>query len=149
MIGPTTVVLADRPGNRRTDTFHNIVERPDVAVVALVPGDTRALEITGKAVISTEPGLRESMTERNRTPKAVLKVEVETVRLGQCAAVREAGLWDAARHVDPADLPRSSTIWTDHLRLNETAGEAAKLVRAGVDEQQLRAGLEQDYRQNL
>ncbi|MET9258392.1 pyridoxamine 5'-phosphate oxidase family protein [Amycolatopsis sp. NPDC004079] len=149
MIGPTAVVLADRPGNRRTDTFHNIVERPDVAVVALVPGDTRTLEITGKAVISTEPGLRESMTERNRTPKAVLKVEVETVRLGQCAAVREAGLWDAARHVDPADLPRSSTIWTDHLRLNETAGEAAKLVRAGVDEQQLRAGLEQDYRQNL
>ncbi|WP_370936894.1 pyridoxamine 5'-phosphate oxidase family protein [Amycolatopsis sp. cg13] len=149
MIGPTTVVLADRPGNRRTDTFHNVVERPDVAVVAVVPGDNRTLEITGKAVISTEPALRESMTERNRTPKAVLKVEVETVRLGQCAALCEAGLWDAARQVDPADLPRSSTIWTDHLKLNETAGEAAKLVRAGVDEQQLRAGLEQDYRQNL
>ncbi|WP_116198412.1 pyridoxamine 5'-phosphate oxidase family protein [Amycolatopsis circi] len=149
MLGPTTVVLADRPGNRRTDTFHNVAERPDVAVVVIAPGDTRTLEITGKAVISTELELRESMTERNRTPKAVLKVEIETVRLAPNAAVCEAGLWDPARHVDPADLPRSSTIWTDHLKLNETAGTDAKLVRDGVNERLLRDGLEQDYRQNL
>ncbi|GAA1025863.1 MULTISPECIES: pyridoxamine 5'-phosphate oxidase family protein [Amycolatopsis] len=149
MIGPATVVLADRPGNRRTDTFHNVVERPEVAVVAVVPGDSRTVEITGKAFIRTESALRESMTERNRTPKTVLKVEIETVRLARNAAVLAAGLWDASRHVDPADLPRSSTIWTDHLKLNETAGEAANLVRTGVNEQQLRAGLELDYQQNL
>ncbi|MFD2472173.1 pyridoxamine 5'-phosphate oxidase family protein [Amycolatopsis silviterrae] len=149
MIGPTTVALADRPGNRRTDTFHNVVERPDVAVVVVAPGDTRTLEIAGKAAISTEPELRESMTERNRTPKAVLKVEIETVRLAQSAAVRDAGLWDAARRVDPADLPKPSTIWTDHVRLNDTEGTAAKLVRAGAKERLVRAGLARDYRQNL
>ncbi|WP_406632094.1 pyridoxamine 5'-phosphate oxidase family protein [Amycolatopsis sp. WGS_07] len=149
MIGPTTVVLADRPGNRRTDTFHNVVERPDVALVVVAPGDTRTLEIVGKAVISTEAELRESMTERNRTPKAVLKVEIETVRLARSAAVRDAGLWDTARHVDRADLPRPSTIWTDHLKLNEASGVAAKLLRAGVKERLVRAGLDRDYRENL
>lgn len=149
IIGPTMVAFADRPGNRRTDTFHNVVERPEVAVLAVVPGDVRTLEITGKAVVSTEDGLRESMTERNRTPKAVLKVEIETVRLARNDALRESGLWDSANHVDPAGLPRSSTIWTDHLKLNETAGAAAELVRAGVNEPLLRAGLDEDYRQNL
>ncbi|UKD57867.1 pyridoxamine 5'-phosphate oxidase family protein [Amycolatopsis sp. FU40] len=149
MIGPATAVLADRPGNRRTDTFHNVVERPEVAVLAVVPGDLRTLEITGKAAVSTDAGLRESTAERNRTPKAVLKVDVETVRLAQNSALRDSGLWDPARHVDPADLPRPSTVWTDHLKLNETAGAAAKLVRDGVDERLLRAGLDEDYRQNL
>ncbi|MYW96350.1 hypothetical protein G3I59_38510 [Amycolatopsis rubida] len=149
VIGPATVALADRPGNRRTDTFHNVVERPEAAVLAVVPGDARTLEITGKAVISTEAGLRESMTERNRTPKAVLKVEIETVRLARNSALRDSGLWDPARHVDPGDLPRSSRIWTDHVKLNETAGAAAKLVRAGANERLLRAGLDQDYRKNL
>ncbi|MGW7536980.1 pyridoxamine 5'-phosphate oxidase family protein [Amycolatopsis sp. NPDC054798] len=149
MLGPSTVVLADRPGNRRTDTFHNVVERPEAALVAVVPGDTRTLEITGTAVVSTESALRESMTERNRTPKAVLKVEIETVRLAESTAVRDAGLWDPARHVDPADLPRPAAIWTDHLKLNETAGTTAEQVRAGVTERLVRAGLDQDYRENL
>ncbi|MGW4398177.1 pyridoxamine 5'-phosphate oxidase family protein [Amycolatopsis nivea] len=149
MIGPTTVALADRPGNRRTDTFHNVVERPEVAVLAVVPGDARTLEITGTAIVSTEAALRESMTERNRTPKAVLKVDIETVRLAPNSALRDSGLWDSANHVDPADLPRPSTVWTDHLKLNETAGAAAEQVRAGVNERLLRAGLDQDYQENL
>ncbi|WP_033287600.1 pyridoxamine 5'-phosphate oxidase family protein [Amycolatopsis jejuensis] len=149
MIGPRTVVLADRPGNRRTDTFHNVVENSAVAIVAVVPGDPRTLELAGTAAISTESALRESMSERNRTPKAVLTVDVATVRLAPSAVIEAARLWDADRHVDPATLPRSSAIWTDHVKLNETAGVAAKLVRAGVNERLLRAGLDRDYRENL
>ncbi|ATY12462.1 hypothetical protein CU254_19900 [Amycolatopsis sp. AA4] len=83
------------------------------------------MEFTGTAVVSTESGLRVSMTERNRIPKAVLKVEIETVRLAPNAGLRDAGLRDPARHVDAGDLPRPSEIWTAHLKLNQTAGTAA------------------------
>ena len=41
LLGPTTVAIADRPGNRRTDTLHNIVGTPEVALLVLVPGDER------------------------------------------------------------------------------------------------------------
>lgn len=32
------ILLADRPGNRRIDSFRNIIEQPAVSIVALVPG---------------------------------------------------------------------------------------------------------------
>ncbi|GAA3585668.1 hypothetical protein GCM10022222_82860 [Amycolatopsis ultiminotia] len=148
-IGPTTVAVADRPGNRRTDTFHNILERPEVAIVAVAPGDDRTLELTGTATISTEPELRESMSERRSTPKAVLVVEVAQVRLRHTPALRESRLWDAEWHVDPGELPKPSAIWTDHVKLNETSGAKAKVVRTMANEKMLRTGLDLDYRQNL
>ncbi len=148
-VGPKTVAIADRPGNRRTDTFHNVLERPHVAIVALAPGDDRVLELTGTASISADAELREPMAERGRTPKAVLLVEVEHTRLTHSAAVRDARLWDAEQHVDPEELPKPAAIWTDHVKLNETAGIAAKLLRKAAGERMMRAAISVDYRQNL
>lgn len=148
-IGPTTIAIADRPGNRRTDTFHNVLDRPEVAIVALAPGDERTLELTGIASISTDTALRESMSERGRTPKAALVVEVEHARLTHSAALRDARLWDAEHPVDPEDLPKPSEIWSDHVNLNETTGIAASVVRKLAGERLLRAGTAADYRHNL
>lgn len=148
-IGPSTVAIADRPGNRRTDTFHNVLERPDVAIVAVAPGDDRVLELTGTASVSADPALREPMSERGRTPKAVLLVEVTHTRLTHSAAIRDARLWDAERHVDPGELPKPAAIWTDHVKLNETTGIAAKLLRKAAGERMMRAAISVDYRQNL
>ncbi|RZQ62354.1 pyridoxamine 5'-phosphate oxidase family protein [Amycolatopsis suaedae] len=148
-IGPSTVMLADRPGNRRTDTFHNILERPEVAIVAMVPGDDRTLELTGTATVSADRELRESMSERNRVPKAVLLVEVAHTRLTPSAALSEAALWDTGRHIDPGELPRPATIWTDHVKLNETTGVAAGIIRKAANERMIRTGVNLDYQQNL
>ncbi|GAB3680219.1 pyridoxamine 5'-phosphate oxidase family protein [Saccharopolyspora tripterygii] len=148
-IGPTTIAIADRPGNKRTDTFHNLVDDPEVAILAMTPGDERTLEISGTATISTDPALRESMSERNRAPKVVLLVEVTRARLAASAAVRDARLWNRDQHIDPAELPRPSAIWADHVKLNGTRGTAARAVRAAANERLLRTGLSLDYKQNL
>ncbi|MFF0147559.1 hypothetical protein ATK36_3010 [Amycolatopsis sulphurea] len=142
LLGPTTVAIADRPGNRRTDTFHNLLEDPEIALVALAPGDERAVELRGTAKISTEPALRESMAERRSTPKVVLLVEVSHARLAPAPALRESRLWQPEGHVDPAELPKPATIWRDHIGRGEATpdpdGDAA-----------MQAGLEEDYRSNL
>lgn len=148
-VGPTTIAIADRPGNKRTDTFHNLVDNPEVAILAMKPGDDRTLEISGTASISTDPALRESMSERNRASKVVLLVEVTRARLATSAAVRDARLWNRDHHVDPAELPRPSAIWADHVKLNDTRGTAARAVRAAANERLLRTGLNLDYKQNL
>lgn len=148
-IGPTTIALADRPGNKRTDTFHNLIDNPEVAIVALCPGDDRTLEISGTATISANPQLRESMSERKRTPKVALIVDVAHVRLTTCAALRQAQLWNQDHHIDPAELPRPSSIWADHVNMNETTGTAARAVRAVSRERLLRTGLNMDYQHNL
>ncbi len=149
LLGPTTIALADRPGNRRTDTLHNLVERPDIAVLVLVPGDERTLEITGVATISTDAGIREQLAERGKTPKAVVVVEVSHARLARSGAIADSGLWDTGRHADLTQLPRPSAVWTDHVRSNPANGVGARLVRAVANERVMRAGVDLDYRQNL
>ncbi|MDP2227530.1 MAG: pyridoxamine 5'-phosphate oxidase family protein, partial [Moraxellaceae bacterium] len=51
------VCFADRPGNRRIDSFRNIVEQPQVSLIALVPGCTDILEIKGTAALCTDEHL--------------------------------------------------------------------------------------------
>jgi uncharacterized protein len=52
-INDATIAIPDRKGNRRTDTFHNVLDDPTVAILALRPGDDRILELGGRARIST------------------------------------------------------------------------------------------------
>ncbi|AUN39892.1 pyridoxamine 5'-phosphate oxidase family protein [Tsukamurella tyrosinosolvens] len=149
VLGPTTVAIADRPGNKRTDTLHNIVSHPDIALLALVPGDARTLELTGTATISTDPELREQLAERGKAPKAVIVVEVSRARLARSEGIAAAALWDTGRHVEPAALPRPSAVWTDHVKRNTTGGVGARVLRAVANERVMRAGIDLDYRQNL
>ncbi|CAM3900350.1 pyridoxamine 5'-phosphate oxidase family protein [Tsukamurella ocularis] len=149
VLGPTTVAIADRPGNKRTDTLHNLITNPEVALLALAPGDARTLELTGTATISTDAALREQLAERGRAPKAVVVVEVSRARLARSEGIVAAALWDTGRHVDPAELPRPSAVWTDHVKRNRTGGVGARVLRAVANERVMRAGIDLDYRQNL
>src|SRR5438105_8085798 len=47
-----TLAIPDRRGNNRTDSFHNIVHDPRVALLFLIPGVSETLRVNGRAVIS-------------------------------------------------------------------------------------------------
>lgn len=144
-----TVAVPDRPGNRRTDTFHNVLARPGVALLALCPGDERSLALRGRARLSTDPALLARMAVQDQVPRVALVVDVEHVAL-QCSEVlQRADLWAPDAHVAADDLPRAATIWADHVKRNDRTGLAARAVRAGVSEAAVRAGIAVDYRQNL
>ncbi len=149
VVAADALAVPDRPGNRRTDTLHNLVEHPSVALVGLVPGDDRVLRVRGRARITRDPDLCARMETRGNVPKVALVIEEATASLELSPALRAAGLWDRARHVADGELPRASRIWTDHVRLNETPGVAARLARAAISERVMRAGLAVDYKSNL
>lgn len=144
-----TVALPDRPGNRRTDTFHNVLERPEVTILAMSPGDDRTLEIRGRARLTTDPVLLANMAAHNQVPKIALVVDVDRACLQVSEAVENAALWDPASHIPEGALPRAAKIWADHVKRSNQRGLAARTVRAGVSEVAVRAGIAVDYRQNL
>ncbi len=84
-IDDTTIAIADRPGNRRTDTLHNLMDDPRIALLAMQPGSRHVAEIRGTARVCTDPALLASMRLRDRTPKAALVIDVETPRASQRA----------------------------------------------------------------
>ncbi|KPC90571.1 pyridoxamine 5-phosphate oxidase, partial [Streptomyces sp. NRRL F-6602] len=53
VVDPGTLALPDRPGNRRGDSFRNILTNPHVGLLYLVPGVMDVLRINGRARILT------------------------------------------------------------------------------------------------
>ena len=144
-----TVALPDRPGNRRTDTFHNLLERPAVTVLAMSPGDNRVLEIRGRGRLTADPALLATMSVQDHVPKLALVVDVDHSSLRISDALQNAALWNPASYVSEGALPRAAKMWADHVKSNDRRGLAAKTVRTGVSEAVVRAGIAVDYRQNL
>ncbi len=144
-----TVALPDRPGNRRTDTFHNLLERPAVTVLAISPGEDRILELRGRARLTTDPALLATMSVQGHVPKLALVVDVEHSSLRVSEALQHATLWDPASYISEGALPRAAKMWADQVKSNGRRGLAAQAVRTGVGEAVVRAGIAVDYRQNL
>ena len=149
LVGERTVAVPDRPGNRRTDTFHNVVEQPRVAILALVPGDPRTLELTGRARLTDDPALLATMAVRGKVPKVALLLDVERATLAPDAAVAAADLWNPARASDLARLPKMARVFVDHVKLNKQRGIAAAALRTIVSERVLGPSLARDYEKNL
>ena len=100
-----TVMIPDRRGNNRVDSLRNIVRDPRVALLFLVPGVGETMRINGRAVLSTDPALRDSFTMQGKAPACVIVITAERV-YPQCQkALVRSKLWDPAMHVPRSALP--------------------------------------------
>ena len=69
--GPNRLLLPDRSGNNRIDSFRNIVEGSGfVQLIFFVPGIDETLRVGGKGRLLAEPELLASMEEFGKLPRA-------------------------------------------------------------------------------
>lgn len=148
-IDDTTIAIADRPGNRRTDTLHNLMDDARIALLAMQPGSHHVGEVRGTARVCTDSALLESMRLRNRTPKVAVVIDVEHSELRNEPALSAADLWNPTLRIADGSLPHAATIWADHVRRNTDSGTGAKVARRLVSRAALAAGVAYDYRTNL
>lgn len=138
---------ADRPGNRRADSFRNILTQPRVAAALLIPGCTKVAMLSGTARITTDAAMRAGFSVAGKTPVLVTCIEQPALTVRESAAVGRAGLWPAkprAEGIDPA------AMFVAHIKHSKARGLQAKLVRAAVSVSGLmEKGLQRDYRDNL
>jgi PPOX class probable FMN-dependent enzyme len=100
-----TIAIPDRPGNNRLDTLDNIVANPTVGLLFLIPGYDETLRLNGRASLTSQPDLLESMAVGDRLPKLAIVVEVDEVFLHCAKAFRRSRLWDPACLQDRSDMP--------------------------------------------
>ena len=143
------LAIADRPGNRRTDTMHNLMTHDALSLLAFIPGDERVIEVRGRGAVTTNEGVRSGLAVNGKVPKAALVLTTEHLEVRREPAIAAAGLWDVSRHVDPGRLPRSTQIWVDHVKRNDDKGLAASAARLAVNVPMLDLGISKDYRDNL
>jgi uncharacterized protein len=116
-----TLVLPDRPGNRRVDGFLNVLENPHVGLIFLVPRRTDTLRVNGNARILLDPPYAEALRHRNHVPRLVLEVGVEEVFTHCAKAFLRSGLWEPETWPED-DLPsiaQMASRTTDDMTLAE------------------------------
>lgn len=110
VVDERTLMIPDRPGNNRTDGFHNIVRDPRIGLMFLIPGVGETMRVNGTAKLSVDPELCASFAVNGKPARAVLIVAVETAYFHCAKAIMRSKLWEPASRIDRNSLPSTGTI---------------------------------------
>ena len=125
-----TLAIPDRKGNRRADTFHNVLQDRQVSLAALVPGRDEVLHLRGTALVTDDAPLLATMAVGGRPPQAALVIEVDEASIGVNAAVRRSAMWERRSHVDRSTIPDMTAAGARHIAASTSPGRRAWGARA-------------------
>jgi uncharacterized protein len=129
-----TLAVPDRLGNRRLDTFHNVLRNPNVGIIFLIPGVTHTLRVSGKAVIVRDEFLRDTMKVNGKAPDHVLVVGVERV-FGHCPkCMIRSGLWRPDTWGDPTAVPSFAEMLVAHAKPQKSVDQMQNIIERGNKE---------------
>jgi uncharacterized protein len=128
--GPNRLLMPDRPGNNRIDSFKNIVEGTGrLQLVFFVPGLDETLRVGGKGTLATDPALLAAMEEFGKLPRAVLCIDVAEAYFHCGKALMRSKLWSKDAQVERATFPSISQVIHDQTSLGEPEPQAAVEAR--------------------
>ncbi len=122
-----TLLLPDRLGNNRVDSFANILNSPGVGLIFFVPGIDETLRVNGTARLMTDNDALAGASVAGKTPRTGLVVAVEEAFFHCGKALRRAHLWDPATQVERSCFPSLGRIMAEHTRVG-TAEEAERRI---------------------
>ncbi len=123
-----TLVIPDRPGNRRADTLKNILHNPRVGLLFLVPGKQETLRVNGRAIIVRDTLLRESLAVNGKPPELAIVVMVEQVFMHCAKCMIRSKLWDPLAWPDQSGLASLAQAIVDQGQLRESVEEVHSMI---------------------
>jgi len=129
-----TLLMPDRPGNNRLDSFSNIIATGRVGLLFFVPGVDEMLRVNGTAELRTDEALCGQCVEQGRAPRVVVAVAVQEAYLHCAKAIMRSGLWKAEAQVPRSVLPSMGQMIHDQSG-GATAVEPQEVVLARYREQ--------------
>lgn len=128
--GPNLLLMPDRAGNNRIDSFRNVVAGTGfVQLIFFVPGIDETLRVGGKGKVTAEADVLASMIEFGKPPRAVLRVEVQEAYFHCGKALMRAKMWASEARVPRSSFPSISQIIHDQTTLGEPEAQAAVEAR--------------------
>src|SRR2546429_4066417 len=118
--GPNQLLMPDRSGNNRIDSFRNIVEGSGfVQLIFFVPGIDETLRVGGKGSVSADPELMATMVEFGKLPRAVLLIDVHEAYFHCGKALMRSKLWAGDTRVERSVMPSIGEVIHDQTGLGE------------------------------
>ena len=129
-----TLAIPDRLGNRRADTFGNLLQTPNVGLLFLIPGKEETLRVSGTARIVRDLWVREPMEMAGKLPDFALVVNVREVFFHCAKCVIRSKLWDEGAWPELAGLPSLARTMVDGGKLEESLEEMQALIEKDARE---------------
>ena len=111
-----TLAIPDRPGNRRVDTMHNLLENPGIGLMFVIPQRGEVLRVGGNAQIVRDAGLLEQMVVKNRVPTLAIVVRVEQAMFHCGKAMIRSNMWRPQAWPPIEGLPTYAEALIDHAK---------------------------------
>jgi PPOX class probable FMN-dependent enzyme len=131
-----TLAIPDRPGNRRLDTFRNVLQNPGVGLIFLIPGKRETLRVSGTARIVQDAELAATLGFGGKNPDLCLVVDVAEAFFHCAKCIVRSKLWSPESWPQTDDLPS----------LAQTMIDAAKVK---VPQQVVQDVIDRDERERL
>lgn len=135
VLDDATLLIPDRPGNKRVDTMHNVLENPRVALLFMVPGINECLRVNGRASVTTDAGLLAPLAVNGKAPAAGLLVQVDEAMIHCAKAMMRARLWEPETRIERKTFPRFGEMKADQI--------------AGIEADDAEARIQDSYQNRL
>jgi PPOX class probable FMN-dependent enzyme len=126
-----TIAIPERPGNRRADTFRNVLQNPRVGLIFIVPSKGETLRVSGTARVVRDAWLRERMAIDGRWPELALVVTVEEAFIHCTKCMIRSRMWQPDSWND-AKLASNVEAVIVHGRLDMSVAELQSLYENDV-----------------
>ena len=133
VLDDSTLLLPDRPGNNRVDSFGNILATPGVGLIFFVPGIDETLRVNGTARLLTDAALLAESAVLGKLPKTGLVITVAEVFFHCAKALRRAQLWNPAAQIERSSFPSLGRIMAEQVG-GSTVEEAEHRIAASYRE---------------
>lgn len=104
IIDARTIAIPERPGNKRVDGFLNLLQRPHVGTVFLIPGRGDTLRINGTGTVLSDADYFDDMIVDGKRPILALEIAVDEVFFHCAKAFLRANAWKPDTW-DPTSVP--------------------------------------------
>jgi uncharacterized protein len=117
-----TIVIAERPGNKRADGYLNVLVNPHVGIISLIPGRNDTLRINGRARLVRDAPFFDDLAVRGQRPVLALVVEIDQVFSHCPKAFMRSEIWEPSTW-KPDTLPSTAALCKEVLEPAETLEE--------------------------
>ncbi len=125
-----TLVIPERPGNRRLDSLVNILKTGGVGLLFLVPGVEETLRVNGRACLVRDEALLERMSAQGKRPLMAVAVDVQECFFHCAKAFKRSKLWEPDSWAGRQGIASLAQIISDQVKPANTSVEDLEVMIA-------------------
>ena len=123
VVDDVTLIMPDRIGNNKVESFTNITENPKIALIFFIPGIRETLRVSAHASISTDQELLKFAQVGKNPVRTGLLMKITKSYFHCGKALIRSKAWDKESHIEKGVFPPFGKIAKEEASLAESQEE--------------------------